>query len=325
MADIVFYEAFEEEEAALRACLPPDISAAFTWKTIQEAGHDAPPGKLVSVRTQSVLPPAWAGEIDGIITRSTGYDHVTAYRRETGAPVPAGYLPLYCNRAVAEQALLLWLSLLRKLPMQRRNFRTFHRDGLTGRETAGRNLTVVGVGNIGHEVARIGRGLDMDVAGVDIVERHDDVTYVAPEEGIGRADILVCAMNLTAENDGYFSEERLQSMRPGSIFVNIARGELSPPRHLLACLEAEALGGVGLDVYTREKELACALRAGEKPDDAHPDVKAILVMATRPDVILTPHNAFNTIEAVERKAEQACRQLSHFRASGEFLWNVPHA
>lgn len=320
--DVFFYEAFEEEAAALQRHLPPGIKAGFTWKAIHEEGHRQPPAPIICIRTQSVVPLEWARELRAIITRSTGYDHVREYLDATGVALPCGYLPLYCNRAVAEHALMMWLALLRKLPQQVAQFQRFHRDGITGRECAGATLAVFGVGNIGHEVVKIGRGLEMRVLGVDIVHRHHDVTYVSRDEALAAADIIVCAMNLTPENDGYFANGLLRRARRGVIFVNIARGEFSPPEELLELLDSHHLGGVGLDVYTHEKHLAAALRRGAV-DETQPAMRAVLELSRRPNAILTPHNAFNTHEAVARKSQQTIEQLVEFRATGRFKWPVP--
>jgi D-lactate dehydrogenase len=324
--EVFFYEAFAEEEAVLRRLLPAEIRAGFTAKTIQEAGDTEPPAPVISVRTQSVLPLAWRGSLRAILSRSTGYDHLVRYLEagDAAAPRPAaGYLPLYCNRAVAEQALLLWMALMRRLPLQIERFRTFSRDGLTGRECTGKTLVVVGVGNIGSEVVKIGAGLEMTVLGVDIVQRHDFVDYVAIDAALPRADVVVSAMNLTAENRGYFDTRRLLQMPRGAIFVNVARGELSPSSGLLSAVEDGHLGGVGLDVYDQESALAVALRGGHESDD--PEVQATLALARHSNVILTPHNAFNSEEAVERKAQQSVEQLSALRERGAFTWPAPPA
>jgi D-lactate dehydrogenase len=337
--DVYFYEAFEEEAAMLRRFLPASIRAEFTWKTTQEAGHERPPARLISIRTQSVVPTAWAGALAGILARATGYDGLLRYRSATNTTAQLGYLPLYCARAVAEQAMLLWMALLRRLPRQLRQFATFHRDGLTGFECAQKNLLVVGVGNIGSEVAKIGVGLGMNVRGVDIVQRHPSVSYVSPEEGIPWADVIVCAMNLTADNAGYFNHRLLGRAKRGVLFVNVARGELSPPSDLLRLLDEGQLGGVALDVFDQESKLAVALRSSEavaarvsertKQPLAHArgydtdSVRATLELVQRPNVICTPHNAFNTHEAVERKARQSVEQLGHFLERGTFLWPVP--
>jgi len=305
--DVYFYEAFEEEVEALRRHLPADIRAEFTGKTIQETGDAVPPASLISMRTQSIVPKGWGNKLSGIVSRTTGYDHLIKLN------VPCGYLPAYCGQAVAEQAALFWMTLLRKLPQQLEHFARFNRDGLTGQECSGKKLLVVGVGNIGSEIAKIGLGLGMDVRGVDILQKHPLVTYVSIHDGLPWADVVVCAMNLTAENVGYFNYDRLKQAKRGVIFVNVARGEHAPTADLVRLLDEERLGGLALDVYENEPQLAAALRAGQ---GTYP-------LAGRPHVILTPHNAFNTRESVDRKAEQTIQQIEHFLKNGQFLWPRP--
>ena len=128
--DVFFYEAFQEEQAALRRALKGTaIRAGFTPAAIQELDASQPMAPLISIRTQSLIPEDWPGLISGILTRSTGYDHVLDYRKRTGTDAPCGYLPLYCNRAVAEASMLLWMALMRRLPRQIEYFQAFNRDG----------------------------------------------------------------------------------------------------------------------------------------------------------------------------------------------------
>ena len=317
---IYFYEAFQEEEESLRKFLPGHIKAGFTWKTIQEAGHEEPPASIISTRTQSIFPVQWGNKLQAIISRSTGFDHLLDYRHQSGTKAVMGYLPLYCNRAVAEQALLLWLSLMRRLPAQVNQFKTFTRDGLTGSEMGGKTLSVYGVGNIGYEVCKIGLGLNMKVCGIDIVERHKDVNYVSPEKGAREADIIVSAMNLTRENRGYFNHSFFKNVKPGVIFINISRGELSPASVLLELLNKKIIAGIGMDVFDAEKELSGLLRGNVKTDNEQ--VKAIVELLKMDNVIFTPHNAFNTKEAVERKSQQSIEQLIFFLENNRFKWQV---
>lgn len=322
MLAVFFYETFQEEEQALRHYLNPKLKVGFTWQTIQEAGSVQPPATLISIRTQSIIPPAWGTQLSGLLTRSTGYDHLHHYLAQSQGNLPCGYLPLYCHRAVAEHTLLLWLTLLRKLPQQLQQFHTFNRDGLTGQECQSKTLLVVGVGRIGYEVITIGRGLGMQVFGVDIKNKHPDVTYVTLEEGLFQADVVVCAMNLTVDNQNYFNYSVLKQGKPGMIFINIARGEMSPATDLLRLLDEQFLGGVALDVYDNERELAPSLRRGQV-NFPQLHLEAVLELAKRPNVILTPHNAFNTQEAVTRKAEHSVQQIQAFLATSQFIWSVP--
>jgi D-lactate dehydrogenase len=86
-------------------------------------------------------------------------------------------------------------------------------------------------------------------------------------------------------------------------------------------LEEGHLGGVGLDVYNHESELSVSLR--NTRSSADDDVHATLKLAEHPRVLLTPHNAFNTREAVERKVSQSIQQITHFLEHDQFLWTVP--
>ena len=323
MPDVYFYEAFEEEEHLLKSILPSYLKAGFTGKTIQEAGDKLPPARIISIRTQSVLPESWSNQVSAILTRSTGYDHLKRYLNDIGAEIPCGYLPLYCNRAVAEQAMLLWMALLRKLSQQTRQFKDFDRDGLTGYETLGKILVVVGVGNIGSEIVRIGQGLGMKVMGVDLVEKYDFVQYSDINKVLPLADIIVCSMNLTTENTHYFNYQRLKQAKKGSIFINIARGEMSPAPDLLKLLREGHLAGVGMDVFNLESELAVFMRSNRKNLPENIEIQAILEMNGLPNVIFTPHNAFNTNEALQRKVKQSIEQISSFYKTGKFLWEIP--
>ena len=322
--DAFFYEAFAEEaERLLHYAAESGLRVGHSPLTIQETGHEIPPAHVVSLRTQSVLPKAWAPQVRGILSRSTGYDHLSAYRGAVGAACPAlGYLPLYCVRAVAEQAMLLWTALLRRLPRQLAEFDRFRRDHLTGRENPGKTMALFGVGHIGYEIWKIASALGLIVRGVDPVRRHEDVAYSTPEEALAEADIVVCAMNLTEKNRGYFTREVLAQAKRKPILVNVARGEFTPAAVLEAALEEGVLSGVALDVYNEESTLAPALRTGDL-DALTPDNRALLRLRKRHDVLLTPHNAFNTLEAVERKSEQSIRTLLHFQKIGQFLWPIP--
>lgn len=323
MLDVFFYEAFQEEEQALKHHLSSHIQAGFTWKTIQEEADQIPPAPLISIRTQSIIPLSWANKMTGLLSRSTGYDHIYRYLQKCQKNLPCGYLPVYCSRSVAEQTMLLWMALFRKLGPQRTQFDTFNRNGLTGRECFKKTLLVVGVGHIGYEIVQLGQGLGMTVFGVDIDKKYPEVTYVSIEKGLSQADIVVCAMNLTSENLGYFHYQLLKQGKPKLIFINIARGELSPIVDLWHLIEEGFLGGVALDVYENESELATLLRRGSGSHSKDLNVLALLKLAKQPNVILTPHNAFNTHEALERKSVHSVQQVIQFLEQGQFIWTVP--
>jgi D-lactate dehydrogenase len=320
MIDVYFYEVFEEELRALRQCVGTSFTYAFTEQTVQETGHTEPPARLISIRTQSIIPPSWCTLLDGVLSRSMGYDHLLRYRAEAPKPIPCGYLEEYSARAVAEHAMLLVLSLFRKLPQQMRQFPRFERSGLTGSECQGKRLLVVGVGRIGRHVMEIGAGLGMVVEGVDIVQDKPNVPYISFCDGVGRADAIVSCMNLTDDNVGYFNATSLSEAKRGCVFVNIARGEESPLEDLESLLTSGILGGIGLDVFDQEAALATALR--QPRGEASSAASLVQRLLQHPNVIFTPHNAFNSHEAVERKSAMTVEQLVHFLFHRRFLWQI---
>ncbi len=321
MLDIMFYEAFKEEERLIRKYLPAFVKAGFTAKTIQEKGASFPEAKIISVRTQSRIPPAWAEHIKGILTRSQGYDHLLEYRRIARRKTSAGYLPSYCSRAVAEQAVLMTLALLRKLKKQIKNLEVFNRDDLTGYEAKGKNLLVIGVGQIGREVVDCARGLKMNVKGVDIKRGLKNLQYVPLEKGIQWADIVICTASLTGKTKGMLKFSAFKKAKRGILFVNVGRGEISPVRDLARLVEEGVLGGLGLDVYENESGFAGALRS-RTGLRSYPTA-LLLKLAKKDNVIFTPHNAFNTLESVERKAKQSILSAAHFLKKKTFPWPVP--
>jgi D-lactate dehydrogenase len=318
--DVYFYEAFEEEADMIKSLLGNQLSYDLTDKTIQETGHINPPARLISIRTQSIVPIGWAIKLDGILSRSTGYDHLKKYLAAIHTELPCGYLEEYATHAVAEHAILMMMALLRRLPQQMNHFQMFDRNGLTGGECTGKNLLVVGVGRIGSEIAKIGAALGINIRGVDIVQRNSDVHYVGKEEGIAWADVIICAMNLTKENHSYFSYTILKHSKRGTLFINIARGEHAPLSGLLKLLQENHLGGLGLDVFENEPNLAVALRSRRAP--ASVETQTLAALLEHPNVLFTPHNAFNTVEAVQRKSQLSVDAVLHFLKNKNFQCRV---
>ncbi len=321
MLDVVFYEVFEEERKTLKRYLPSSIRTRFMDRTIQGYNEPQAPSKLISIRTQSRIPLSWARELNGILTRSQGYDHLVAYCRAAGKDIACGYIDKYCSRAVAEQAVLSMMALWRRLKKQTASFETFSRDGLTGLECRGRRALVVGVGHIGVEIVDIVQALRMEARGVDPIRRHKGLTYVALAKGLPWADVVFCSCPLTDQTKGMLDYDALSKVKKGTIFINVGRGEISPIKDLKRLLEQGILDGLSLDVFDREDIVADSLRGHRRVTDAQ--VKILLGLKKREDVLLTPHNAFNTQEALEAKARLSAGAIRQFLREGNFPCPLP--
>ncbi|MEJ2051897.1 MAG: NAD(P)-dependent oxidoreductase, partial [Calditrichota bacterium] len=326
--DVAFYEVFAEEEALLKRYLPAGYRYFFTSKSIQDTDTDELPAPVISTRTQSVIPEKWGDTLSAIFTRSTGFDHLNIFFRRISHPIPAGYLPKYAARAVAEQAFLLMLMLLRKIDLQRQAVRHFSRDGLSGSELRGKSLSIIGVGNIGSEIARVGHGMDMPLLGVDLVKRAEitgayGLEYVDLPQAISQARIVVCALPLTDKTNRMLDYKALSGIPPEASLINISRGEITPPEDLLRLLEENKLSGVGIDVYDQESVLGSYLRGETSPADLTDEQNHILLanrkLLEHPQVIATPHNAFNTRESTDRKSRKTAQNIEAFLTQGKFL------
>jgi D-lactate dehydrogenase len=185
-------------------------------------------------------------------------------------------------------------------------------------EAKGRKALVVGVGNIGKEIVDIVKGLGMEVRGVDIVRRKKGLKYVGLKEGVAWAEVVFCALPLTNKTVGLLGHGLLSQAKRRPILVNIARGEITPFQDLIRLMEGKILAGLALDVYPEESLLAESLRS---LCDS-PPVEAAHHLKSFENVIFTPHNAFNTAEALLAKCQQTVIAVEMFLRKGKFPHSV---
>ena len=200
------------------------------------------------------------------------------------------------------------------MPQQQKQFARFYRNGLTGREVFGKNALVLGIGDVGREIVRLCRGLGMHVKGVDLIAKRKTCPLVPLEKGLAWADVLFVALPLTARTKGLLNTRKLFKAKKGVTVINVARGEITPLKDLEQLLKQNHLGGVGMDVFEHEARLADDLRRGKET----PQTKKWRRLAKDPRVMCTPHNAFNTEEALERKAALSARVMARLFQKGTF-------
>ncbi|HNV23483.1 MAG TPA: NAD(P)-dependent oxidoreductase [Candidatus Omnitrophota bacterium] len=318
--DVVFYEVYDQERDFLQHMLPRHIKARYVPQTIQECHDNYPLSSLISIRTQSRIPLSWAKNLSGILARTQGYDHLAAYQQKVQSHIACGYLGPYCSRAVAEHAIMSMMLLWRQAKKQIRHFNTFLRDGLMGQNCSCRRALVVGVGHIGSQIVDMARGLRMEVRGVDIQKRLKNLQYVFLKKGILWADVVFCALPLTDQTNKMLNYATLKYLKKGALFINISRGEISPIQDLKRLLSQKILGGLSLDVYEQESLLADYLRGHSKKKNRV--IKTILSLKDRDNVLLTPHNAFNTEQALRQKTAMTVGSVVSFLKTKKFPYPV---
>ncbi len=240
-----------------------------------------------------------------IATRSTGTDHVDlAYCAQHGITVCN--VPSYGEHTVAEHVFALLLSLSRHIPLA--VFRTRQGDfsfrGLRGFDLYGKTFGVIGTGLIGRHAARIAKGFGMNVIGYDVHPRKDlDFPCVSIGRLLEESDIISLHVPSTAQTHHLLSENEFAAMKDGVVIINTARGPLIDVKALLRALQSGKVAGAGLDVLPEEptiREEAELLR--ERFSDRH-DLETLLLdhaLLHHKNVIVTPHSAFYTREAVEK-------------------------
>jgi D-3-phosphoglycerate dehydrogenase len=186
----------------------------------------------------------------------------------------------YGDTAVAEHATALMLAAARDIARMDREVRAGIWTPQEGVQLFGKTLGVIGLGGIGAEVARLGKGLGMQVIAYNRT-RHADATVplVDIDTLLARADVVSLNLVLNDETRGFLNAARIARLKPGVILVNTARGALVDEAALIAALQGGHIRHAGLDVFQAEPLTA-----------DHPLTKM-------PNVTLTSHAAFRTLEA----------------------------
>ncbi|HEX5515977.1 MAG TPA: NAD(P)-dependent oxidoreductase [Pseudolabrys sp.] len=186
----------------------------------------------------------------------------------------------YGDTAVAEHTVALIFAAARDVARMDREVRSGVWTPQEGVQLLGNTLGVIGLGGIGAEVARIGKGLGMEVVAYNRTRRPDaGVPQVDIDTLLTKSDVVSLNLVLNDETRGFLSKERIARMKPGAILVNTARGALADEAALVAALQSGHIRHAGLDVFHAEP------------------LKADHPLAKLPNVTLTSHAAFRTLEA----------------------------
>lgn len=194
--------------------------------------------------------------------------------------------------SVAEYVITAAMMLLRGAYLSTADVAQGHwpRNSLgNGRETACRTLGIIGFGSIGQTVARLARGLGMQVIAFDALLDSDapvfeqlGVKCAGLLEVIAQADVVTLHVPLVEGTRGLFNAERIALMKPGAVLINTSRGHIVDMDALVAALRSNHLGGAAVDVFDAE------------PLPASPSLQNC------PNLLLTPHISGVSAESNER-------------------------
>lgn len=259
-----------------------------------------------------------------VTTRSTACDHIdVAACRERGIMV--AHVAGYGQNTVAEHTFALMFSLARRIPQSTAaavSGAVTH-ESFRGFDLRGRTLGVIGAGRVGLQVIRTAAAFGMRVLAFDSDPRPlytalVDFSYTTLPDLLAQADVITLHVPLSEETYHMLDRAALAQCRPGVLIINTARGGLIDSDALLEALEAGHVGGAGLDVLEEESvfrggtaqlgaQIANRVRSfgAERDRIAVPAQRmreisrflASSALLRRPEVIVTPHNAYNSEEA----------------------------
>lgn len=267
------------DEAELIALAPQADAILFCWKPVTAAVLDAAAKCRVASRY------------------GVGLDNIDL-THATRLGIAVTYVPDYCMEEVSDHALALLLACARSIPTFDRDIRRGVWDLQAGRpmfRLRGRTLGIIGYGHIGRALVPKARGFGMRVLAYDIHDEpgeHDGVTLTHDLPGLLRqADYVSLHLPLNDTTRGMVSADFLHQMKPTAYLINTARGGLIDEAALVEALANRTIAGAALDVL-----------AQEPPPPDHPLLKL-------DNVLLTPHAAFNSEEALAELQEKAARHV----------------
>jgi D-lactate dehydrogenase len=256
-----------------------------------------------------------------ITTRSAGFDHIdvkTCNRKG----IKISNVPSYGENTVAEHTFALILALTRKIypSIKKAKEGDFSLDGLRGTDLKGKTIGIVGVGHIGKHVIRIAKGFSMEVLAYDKKKdlnfsKQYNFKYTSLENLLKNSDIITLHVPYNKETRHLINLRTIKLFKKGSYLINTSRGEICDTTALLKGLSNGLLAGLGLDVMKEECFIKEEREILSLDFQKRCDLKTILennILAKKPNVVITPHNAFNSEEALKRILDTTIENIKSF-------------
>lgn len=304
---ILFYDIKETEYIFLNENPIENVDYYFESESLQEKTQIKNEYKKVealSVFVNSTLNRAVLSNFSNlkfIYLRSTGYSNIDLkYCKNKGIRV--FHVPNYGTTTVAEFTFALILNISKKLNLADREVinGTIDEHDLIGVELMGKTLGIIGLGSIGKKVYEFAKCFDMDVIAYDKKET-EGYNYASFDEVLKKSDYLSINCPLTPETTHLINKETIDKMKTGVYIINTARGEIIEIESLYKGLIEGKIKGAALDVIECEESL-CALFNTCNSETHLKEVCAkkylfVKKLFSLPNVIITPHIAYNTQEA----------------------------
>lgn len=257
--------------------------------------------------TAPVIQKLAALHVKYIVTRSVGIDHIDRVSaQEYGIEITN--IPKYSPQAIAEHAVALALALSRHLVQANRQCLRFNfsLDKLTGFNFYGKTVGILGLGHIGKAAIPIFNGLGCKVIGYDIIYQDSlgGVDQVDLDTLYEESDVITIHIPLNDQTKYIINQESIGKMKTGVMIINTARGALIKTIDALEALKSGKIGYLGLDVYENENGIFFEDHETDPVSDP-----LLAELMKRRNVLISPHQAFLTKEALQEITAQTIKAL----------------
>lgn len=331
---IVFFEVESWEKTFLNQQLSGHQLSFFDGPLNEENLAQAADAEVISVFIYSKITPEVLAKLPSLkllTTRSMGFDHIDLAAAQKNNVIVCN-VPAYGERTVAEHTFALILALSRKVmaAYERTEKMNFDYHGLTGFDLQGKTIGIVGGGRIGLNVAKIAKnGFEMKVLVNDPFPKAELATqygfeYTGLENLLQQSDIISLHAPYLPSTHHLINLNNINLIKKGALLINTARGGLLDTTALLQALEQGILSGAGLDVLEEEATIHEESEIMSKAFSEKHNLATIIqnhLLIARNDVIITPHIAFNSKEALRKILSTTVENISSFQ-KGEILNQV---
>jgi D-lactate dehydrogenase len=315
----------EQWERSSFASLSADHDIAFCPNALTEQNaHEFADAEAISTFIYSDITRAVLNAMPRlrlITTRSTGFNHIdVAACQERGITICN--VPSYGETTVAEHVfgLLLMISHQLEEAVNRTRRGDFSPRGLQGFDLHGKTIGVIGTGAIGIATIRIALGFSMRVIAYDVRPKEElakqmGFQYSDLDNLLQQSDIITLHVPSMAQTRHMMGEQQFAKMKHGAILINTARGELVDVRALARALADGKIKAAGLDVLANEPVIREEAELLRSVYEQKHDLAALLadqVLIHMKNVIVTPHSAFNTREAILRILDVTVENILSF-------------
>ena len=296
----IFIDCNDQLGAVWDKVIRPDDPAITVNRTVR-VGPELPEviaGYDIAIDDHSYMPTelvAQCPQLKHIVFLGTGAASYMNVAELNDRGIKVHIIKGYGDTAVAEHTIALMFAAARDIARMDRDMRGGQWSPREGVQLHGKTLGIIGLGGIGAEVARMAKGLGMEVIAYNRTPRSDaPCPLVDIDTLLARADVVSLNLVLSDETRGFLDAKRIARMKPGALFVNTARGALADEQALIDALKSGHIRHAGLDVFHNEP------------------LKADHPLAQLPNVTLSAHAAFRTLEAsmtLLRRAIEIVRKL----------------